>query len=74
MVDAYVADSTNNVVDLTLEPGEYHLYFKGDHRAFTKHFAADEVSFPGIDPFFILSGKPLTLKDPNSPKPHRARP
>lgn len=73
MVDAYVADSSNNVVEITLEPGEHHLYFKGDHRAFTKHFAADEVSFPGVDPFFVLSGKPLTLKDTDSPKAPRAR-
>ena len=58
-----MADSSKNVVELTLDPGDYHLYFKGDHRAFAKRFAAEEVSFSGVDPFFVLSGKPLTLED-----------
>ena len=62
-VDAYVADSSNNVVELTLDPGDYHLYFKGDHRDFAKRFAAEEASFSGVDPFFVLSAKPLTLED-----------
>lgn len=73
-VDAYVADSSKNVVELTLDPGEYHLYFNGDHRAFAKRFAAEEVSFSGVDPFFVLSAKPLTLQDRNAKTANRLRP
>lgn len=74
MVDDYVADSSNHVVELTLDPGEYHLYFKGDHRAFAKSFAAEEVSCSGVDPFFVLSEKPLTLKNRHEMSASRPRP
>lgn len=62
IIDAYVADPANNVVALNLEPGEYHLYFGGRHHEFKENFCAEEVSLKGIEPFFVLSDKPLTLK------------
>lgn len=64
MVDEYVAE--NGVARIRVEPGTHHVYFGGrEEEDFGDDFASDDLDVPtGIRPIFVLSPRPLSLREP----------
>lgn len=53
-----------DVRQVSLPPGEYHLYFSGDPHVFSQKFAAEGVSTAGFDVLrCVLSPQPLVLTE-----------
>lgn len=60
MVAEYLAE--NDVTEISVPPGEYHLYYDSDNRRFDKLFVSDDINLDGISkPLFILAKNELTL-------------
>ncbi len=67
-VEAYVAKG--HAARITVEPGTYHLYMTGEKAHFPALFDPEDVDLDGIEPFFALSPRPLSLgPGPSSPSP-----
>lgn len=67
-VAAYVADKSNAVHRIQVQPGTHHLYFSGGSYTMKKQFASPEVDMAHLEPLFVLSDHPLTL-GPDTPTP-----
>jgi hypothetical protein len=60
-VSEWLKEHGAHVVQATVEPGTYHLYFAGDPSVFEKHFNMEEVGFDRFrEPYFALSKSELT--------------
>lgn len=60
MVEAYLED--NDVAEVHVPPGTYHLYFDNDDATFREKFAASGIDLTGIDePYCIISRNELEL-------------
>ena len=65
-VARWLKECASQVIQATVEPGTYHLYFAGDPSVFTQHFQTEEVDFDSFrEPYFALAKNELTPR----PKP-----
>ena len=60
-VASWLKERASQVIQATVEPGAYHLYFAGDPSVFTQHFKTEEVDFDSFrEPYFALAKNELT--------------
>lgn len=65
MLEQYLKDRGNSVLQAQIKPGTYHLYFSGNREDFEAQIAEYEVDFQGFsEPFFIVSPEPIPKRQP----------
>jgi EAL domain-containing protein (putative c-di-GMP-specific phosphodiesterase class I) len=62
LVDAYLTEHKDNVLEINVAPGTYYCYSMGDHEKLAEHIDEYEHPFAGIDcPVFVFSNRELEL-------------
>jgi len=63
VVAEYLRKHEDDIVRAQVEPGVHHLYFSGDYHGFRDAFRSPDLEIAhGIQPFFVLSDRPLRLE------------
>lgn len=71
-VEKLIVEQDSDIVEFDLPPGEYHLYYTGNHEQFVQLFDRSGVDFSGVKtPMFLLwkDELPLLTRPKNKRKP-----
>jgi len=62
VVADYLNEHRRDIVEVKVEPGVHHFYFSGDHEDFTAAFRSPDLQIDrNLQPYFVMSDRPLTL-------------